>query len=1093
MSVKNLVFRNILNKDNNEFSILFSDHNFELKECTIFKCDGVIDKIKTNIKNEWIYFLLFLNNFNEICFLKFNLENLSNHLKPNTNEMKILNTTSNLTLRNIKINYECVYYLYKKFPNKKYFNHKIKIKLIYYSSDEIIYAGLIYQYTITKIAINLKSNYTSTKNFRYSGFDIDKFLLSNSENSFTGKDIEVIISVYYDKKEKEYLNFHKIHLPNLESEIILKHESLMIKKDDEIKYKFFTYGKIYNLFFKYEQTLTLICFDSNFKIILESEIQEQYYIEYFKFFEVEKKLFLGLCFNEKFLNVYQINDQTSKLDFYNKFQIPTECSILSNYIIYNFPDEIFLIINNFSLYKLNIRKNLVSFIKNSENILICNDDQHEKLDETLFAESLIFKENKIISTNSEFIYHKSLNTKHFKIYCKFTELKIDKRIKINNYDGLEILEIFDKLNLLISIGSKTSLIDYKEDKILLETTEKISNFYFDEKSCELILFLNHSINILFQNNKKISKIKYPLDGYKEIFVSVKENICYILIQDRFFYLNEKREIKEFVENNDSKLISKLHSDIFMNKENIISKFNNSLIYLIKKSVKLKYFIIQNMKIRNAKLNLKENYSTIQDIKHNEKHIFTLEISSINIFFYTIQNENIEFSNVYTIELQSCFLTQINMKICEYDNSFNFFIYNKNNYKEVQSIISFNHKKNQHKILKNFTSNNDKINIKVTDRNLLLYSTLYNKDKQINIYSNPIYIQDNYIQKISSLKTFILESVIKYKFFNNKFLVIYTGSNQKNFNTGEGDMFEKLTLHILDIENSYTSILKFNIQEYLIDFDILMKPNYFILILMIKNKYLKEKFLINFKFESIFNFSSKKYLFGECSKNFIQKGIDNDHDFMIKIDSLLEKTDTNYIYDLNIKKVLKIDNALFTNLKIIQELQMVLLFSNYGFFKIFNLDENLNLEEIYDSCYSSHLLEISNLKKEYENSEDLIKIFKEDDEKKFLECYEFIDCFNFKTYNSKLNIKLEQFSSTTSIEYKEDYIFFILNFGIIVFKLTKDNYTSNNMIKFYQQLSFESRLEISSYKNSNIIQDKVFVNFENLNYSIKYEKDKFLFI
>jgi hypothetical protein len=376
MSVKNIIYKADLNNEKNVLSLLFSDTNFKFEKSTIFQCDGVIDKIRTNLNNDFINFLLFLNNYNEICFLKFNLEKITNLNNLNSSKMKILEkTVSNISSRKIKVNNECIYYLDKKLQSKKYFYEKIKIKLIQNSSDEIIYAGLIYQYTITTIAINMKSNYISIKNYRYSGFEIETFIFSNSEDSFTGKDLELIISVYYDKKEKEILNLHKIYLPNLETEIILNHESLMAKKDEGKKYKLFTHGRNYFLLFKYGKNLILICFDQNLKIISESEIQENFFIEYFKIFEIDKKLYLVFCSIDKFLNVYKINDQNSKMVFYNKFQIPTENLILPDYKIINFPKEIFLILNNSSLFKIDLIKNIISFVKNSENILgYCDGD-----------------------------------------------------------------------------------------------------------------------------------------------------------------------------------------------------------------------------------------------------------------------------------------------------------------------------------------------------------------------------------------------------------------------------------------------------------------------------------------------------------------------------------------------------------------------------------------------------------------------------------------------------------------------------------------------------------------------------------------------
>jgi hypothetical protein len=1003
--------------------------------------------------------------------------------------MKILEkTVSNISSRKIKVNNECIYYLDKKLQSKKYFYEKIKIKLIQNSSDEIIYAGLIYQYTITTIAINMKSNYISIKNYRYSGFEIETFIFSNSEDSFTGKDLELIISVYYDKKEKEILNLHKIYLPNLETEIILNHESLMAKKDEGKKYKLFTHGRNYFLLFKYGKNLILICFDQNLKIISESEIQENFFIEYFKIFEIDKKLYLVFCSIDKFLNVYKINDQNSKMVFYNKFQIPTENLILPDYKIINFPKEIFLILNNSSLFKIDLIKNIISFVKNSENILGYCDQQREIFFETLLHESVIYEDRKIITCHNEFINHKLINDMHSEIFCKLPELKVDKTIKIKFTEGLNILEIFEKLNLVIFIGSKTLAHDYKDDKILLETSETVLNFYYDEKLSELVLFLSQSINIFKNNKKDIQKIKYPVNGFKDIFVSPKENINFILIQDKFFYLNAKKEIKEICENTYSALIDELHDEIFKTKENIFSKFNNSLFSLNKKSMEFKYFVLQNFKICSMKITFNENNLGIDDIKHNDNNIFILAKSYIKIFNYKIEKDYFQTDLLYVLDFQYFSLLNMKMKIYKVNNNFNFITYNKNKNNKVHSIISFNHEKKQLKIFRNFMSGMNIINLQVTDSNSYLYSISQDKITVINIYTNPLNTQDIILYKNTIVQTFLLESILKQKLCLGKFLIIYTRSIQINDNLEENNKF---TLHILDVENSYTSILKLNIEESLIEFDILNSNNGFILILMIKNRISKEKVLISLKFESCFNYGMKKYLFTALEQDDIQNKNDNENDFIIKIDPSLEKINSSCNFIMTNKKVFKIDNILFTSIKIIQDLKMLLLFSNYGFLKFYNLDENLNLEEFYDSCYSSHLLEISNLKKEYENSEDLVKIFKEDDELNFLESYEFIDCFTFKNYTSKLNTNSEYKDSL--LDYQEDYIFLILNFGIIIFKLTTDTFTSSNMIKFYQQLSFESKLEAKIYKSSNIIEESVFIKFENFNHSLKFENDKFLLI
>jgi hypothetical protein len=237
--------------------------------------------------------------------------------------------------------------------------------------------------------------------------------------------------------------------------------------------------------------------------------------------------------------------------------------------------------------------------------------------------------------------------------------------------------------------------------------------------------------------------------------------------------------------------------------------------------------------------------------------------------------------------------------------------------------------------------------------------------------------------------------------------------------------------------------------------------------------------------------TKKSLFLEMSVKELSSLKTNNHG-MYDITNL-SNTNTEYICTQS--KCKEFDkNISFTDIYVLKEINMCVLNSNYGSIKILQFDEFCNYEVIYDCSYSSHLIEISSLKSQYDNKEDLRNLFLLDESMRFIDKYEFLACFlidreELLIKNTNRNISLNEMVSD-SISNK--FIILFYNFGIIILDVQIDNMTNFSQLSFYQQISFENKSNKIKPKSFNIIEDSVILlQTEKDCIKLRFAKNKFI--
>jgi len=164
--------------------------------------------------------------------------------------------------------------------------------------------------------------------------------------------------------------------------------------------------------------------------------------------------------------------------------------------------------------------------------------------------------------------------------------------------------------------------------------------------------------------------------------------------------------------------------------------------------------------------------------------------------------------------------------------------------------------------------------------------------------------------------------------------------------------------------------------------------------------------------------------------------------------------------------------------------LLLVFSEYGFIEFLIFDDLLNFVNKLKFNFSSHLCNISKLKKDYANRADLQNLFYLNEKFSFLEKFEFNKLVFYKNYEKENDNKL-----------LDNYFLLIFfNFGILIFEIitAKEGYYSSEDMKivFYQQITFQNIINddyeiISTYKASNML--KMFYQKHEHNYN----KDIFL--
>lgn len=983
----------------NELILNVCGDNFIFKSSIILKTSNTdILKCKYDKFNNKLYFLVVLNENIILFYID------EEDLKAMTNDLIKIS-------ENIKINKFCKNVISHKINKNKIVNKVIK--LLYKTSKTFIYGCLLVSGCITIVKVNNQKQMVTVKNYRYSGFTIHKMFYLSEEKSFTGEDIELLCSVYYDKKEKRVVNFHKVLLPNLESEVILDHSTLILKLDDS---HFFKLSEVkldgitnFVLLYNFENCFNLAFISSNLeikKIKLSDEISQ---IDSFKWFTYLNYIYLTISTNN-LVRIYKVNKDDISCS--NVLEVQNHLEFLV------FNKEVYYLQENNETFKLNFCKfpNLKIEKVGSINI---NEKIANKRKNLVINKHIIYY-SFLGNKSSEFeVENKIINKFNNELYFKSPQLILEKEITFDS-TNYQVIEFYKALNILLiktkSNERKIIIYDVINKKNLFETSDTL----IEAKLYSGILYLFFSGLILSIKDLNINRIDYKTN----------ESLKLILNDDKIFYLIFDSQMWNFSDNN----LTEMKDTCEITLGSYFSKWNNYLI--VNDSNQLGFYMFKNFKVQKLNIDVVKPELTLKEV-YLTSSLIVFVISNDTLCLYKYKLEN----NTSTMKLEDCIhlidnhinLNENRVEIKQVESKLYFYFINKDTNHVLNIKIVDDNKFSSYINLSTAGITNE---IRLTKFQLDLFEVKIDK-----IYFAKL---DEEKHDKTIMKKIQSEKVIKIKTICSKYMVVYTSIGQE-YNLFIYDIFS-LSQPLIEL-NFLTEVLDFEIQRYShsLIFFILTKLNQ------------NSSNVLLFKFEE-------------------KKTLDNNQPKLNEI-PVKESSDNSY-YNLTQTKNFQLENILLTDIKVLSTLNIIILNSKYGILKLYTFDSYLNFKEFYEFSYSSHLVEISKLKNDYENRDDLVKIFNLDNELDFLEGYIFFDSIVFT-------------KPTITDNFKETFIILIFNFGVIINRLISDVYTSFRRINFFQQLSFHNKQ--NTYKYSLNKEGLLLIKFEVEEYKLKFDNDKFTFI
>jgi hypothetical protein len=935
-----------------------------------------------SVREKNIFILIILENFSEVIFLSYSTDVVLN--------LKEISDGSYLKSDLGRFYKEFNSFIVKKISNPSLtINSKIftdnlqnlKLKLLTCKNNILLYALTVEQNCLMNITVNVKK----------SGMVLNSFKC-NSTNFYIEKILQIQESHDSDITGNDYeaiaiVSYDRFSFNKCIQKIFLANLDHEILQMDEIIYLNLT--KDNRLAVKIIKDKIYICLDFNFTIYDE---------KFNKLFDIDLKDSVS----SGNLNIEQILIK----EFNNNIYL-----------------GLFVNADTFNLYK---------FSNNALKLEFANKEFKK-------SSSLILKNSKLHYSEGFYLECDSIATKKFVIRLDNTNATIIKsfNIKSEGIIPLRSIDLFavntlDKNNTIKSYKFKCDVyllnnrlqlleegVDLESNYKLCKQTIKLSELFFSKYFAHLLNFIEYfpiSEIIVFSYRKegdlfdeyfifsnKLNKIL--LQTFEKILLSIEIEKVLLAVSRSCLYIINNGEI-----------LRNINFDFMICYAGYFAKAK--LLFLFNNLGKIHFYNFDGNDIKISEVvKINENFNKDCCLINSSEIVLIKQHDSLKI--YEISNNIISLNPVFNENWLSFYeLLSINekflyLKVDENVYVFSYKIDNEKNIKfSLDKIITFDH------ILNNSTLyilNTDNIYIK--------------KDIDIYLYKNEIFRLNG--QKADGW----------YFISRNNIYLIKTKTKE-------------LLLFNSEIENQdliASSESRPYLDLYPVSEVIYMKRTSFYIALIVKFRDQNFSILKLYKFSNFEEIASIELTF---HFNTIDIAIKEEENRIIIF--LFVKSEKDflvfYLFDsgevlLNMgeKNINEIDKKLLIeNLFLIPNSDKIILFSAYGNIQIYEYDFDLNLQLVYEFCYSSHLCQVSLLRNEYDNREDLIKLFELDIENKVFDRYILHNCFIIENYNYD--------------EYEVSFIALVLNYGIVFFESLIDKFTLLSKFKYSQQISFNERVD-----------------------------------
>jgi hypothetical protein len=928
--------------------------------------------------------------------------------------------------------------------------------------------------SITIVKIHQKNSNIIIKNYKFSGFLIYEIKLIRIHQEFTGEDLEVICTIYYENQNQELVYLHKIILPNLENEIILNSENLILSKDSYnrcnlVELPNSKFGLLHSLNFK----LYLLIFDDEIKDFKEHKIlNKQIIIDHsliftdkliiqannvemyiFKLEESSCKLIYSQLFDEW-------RDRINSIDFFET--INREIFILKS----SFNQEIF------TVYKIDIYSQKIdSFGRYKKFSEILNKTQNYISHSSFYKKPFILNGLELHDQNIYFSVY-TINNFHSELFLNYPSLNESKKLKINflntklslNLLDTVVLDFLPILNIVLFFveNNETSLIVYDyfcQNTVYSCVDDNLLGSFYNDEEKDLNLVLTKK---LVKINKTFQTQEYDIPN-KILSYLVAENKVIYLISANCVTIFEKNSFRNY---NYEKL------DLINSFENLISWDNTfpNIFFVYKKTNKTYYIFKANQtKIKEYEFKIDYLQSINQVIV---KHNFFLIINE-NFFYlysYTIITDQLKYKHEFTFNIENYKDHLLDMIEIDKNERVSILFIKfdcnvKDNNTQLNYILNYDFIKKDHVFLNIMPKK-----YKLLKNNFNYFYNYSYQDSSIHFY--PLQQDISFDITKSHLLSFYLQKIEKLKLVENRYLFVNLSLKSEANKINNESIKKNYRMIIYDLFDEKRILCNLSYDNVLVDFLF----NNFVLFLLFKQESESgDKCLI---FMTIILQRREKEEIESFLFNLEEKKTMN-----ILDQSEIQIVQESHEGSLFAKKIsiTKIEDTLITELKLSQNPNMIYFFSKYGNIKIFLIATDLTLDKLYEYNMSSHLVEISKLKSEYINKDDMLRIFQQDQDMKFLNTYILHEIFRFQP---------REISNTCQLQFSFSFKYYILilNFGLIIFKFSLDELTSICSIKFHQQITFGKLCD--NFKFIKYQDNEIHIKFESQIFKLHFEKRKF---